>query len=72
MSWQSGLEHCLRPDEPMAEHCWLRLGGPAEFFAEPANEEDLQLLHPSSTPEEAFEYLKSELTQLYLEPAGQD
>lgn len=44
MSWQSGLEHCLRPDEPMAEHCWLRLGGPAEFFAEPANEEDLLLL----------------------------
>ena len=44
MSWQSGLEHCLRPDEPLAQHCWLRLGGPAEFFAEPANEEDLQLL----------------------------
>lgn len=44
MSWQRGLEHCLRSDEPMAQHCWLRLGGPAEYFAEPANEVDLQLL----------------------------
>jgi UDP-N-acetylmuramate dehydrogenase len=42
MSWQSDLEHCLRPDEPLAPHCWLRLGGTAEFFAEPTNEDDLQ------------------------------
>jgi len=33
------------------------------------SEDDLQLLHPSSTPEDAFEFLKSELTRLYLEPA---
>ena len=42
MSWQSDLEHCLRPSEPLAPHCWLRLGGPAEYFAEPTNDEDLQ------------------------------
>lgn len=44
MSWQSGLEHCLRPDESLAQYCWLRLGGHAEFFAEPTNDEDLQLI----------------------------
>ena len=29
--------------------------------------EDLQLIHRASSPDEAFEYLRTELTQLYLE-----
>ncbi len=36
----------LRRDEPMARHTSLRVGGPAEFWVEPANETDLaRLLH---------------------------
>jgi UDP-N-acetylenolpyruvoylglucosamine reductase len=31
----------LRRDEPMARHTTLRVGGPADVFAEPASEEDL-------------------------------
>lgn len=31
------------------------------------SEEDLELIHPASTPEEAFVYLRDELTRLYLD-----
>jgi uncharacterized protein (TIGR00730 family) len=34
------------------------------------DEADLRLLHPTSTPEDAFEFLRTELTRLYLEPAA--
>jgi uncharacterized protein (TIGR00730 family) len=34
--------------------------------------EDLDLFHFSSTPEEAFEYLKAGLNRLYLEPESED
>jgi len=36
----------IRRDEPMARHTSMRVGGPAEFWVEPANERDLaRLLH---------------------------
>lgn len=41
MSWFSGLEHIVRENEPLAPWNWLRLGGAAEFFAEPTSEEEL-------------------------------
>ena len=31
----------IRRDEPMAKHTTLRVGGPADFYVEPANEADL-------------------------------
>jgi len=37
----AGLEHCVRSDEPLAPHTWLKLGGPAEFFAEPTRLDEL-------------------------------
>ena len=37
MSWFSGLEHIVREKEPLASKNWLRIGGEAEFFAEPTN-----------------------------------
>ncbi len=40
----SGFEHCVRENEPLAPHTWLRLGGPAEYFAEPTNVEELAAL----------------------------
>jgi UDP-N-acetylmuramate dehydrogenase len=39
-----GLEHIVRPNEPLAPHTWLRLGGPAQYFAEPTSKDELQEL----------------------------
>ena len=44
MSFISGLEHIVRSDEPLAAHTWFRLGGPAEYFAEPTTVDELQTL----------------------------
>jgi UDP-N-acetylmuramate dehydrogenase len=44
MPFQSGFEHILREREPMAPYTWLRLGGEAEYFAEPTNVDELAQL----------------------------
>lgn len=33
---------CVRSDVPLADRTWFKLGGPAQFFAEPASLEELQ------------------------------
>ena len=47
-------ETLIREDEPLARKTTLRVGGPAEFYAEPASEGDLALLlgvcHDHSVP----------------------
>ena len=40
----SGLEHCVRSNEPLAPHTWFRLGGLAEYFAEPTSVDELSTL----------------------------
>ena len=40
----SGLENIVRQAEPLAPHTWFKLGGPAEYFAEPTTLEELQQL----------------------------
>jgi UDP-N-acetylmuramate dehydrogenase len=40
----SGFEQIVRRDEALAPHTWFGLGGPAEFFAEPRNADELQAL----------------------------
>lgn len=37
----SGLEHVVCENEPLAPYTWFRLGGPAEYFAEPTSVEEL-------------------------------
>ena len=44
MSWFTGLEHVVREQVPLAPWNWLRLGGPAEFFAEPTTVQELSEL----------------------------
>ena len=39
-SW-TGFEKIVRQGEPLAMHTWFQLGGPAEFFAEPENTDQL-------------------------------
>ncbi len=38
MTWPHG---CIRPHEPLANHTSFRIGGPAEWFAEPSTVEEL-------------------------------
>jgi len=44
MSWLAGLEEIVRRDEPLAMHTWFQIGGPAEYFAEPRNPDELLTL----------------------------
>ena len=44
MGLVSGLEHIVRFEEPLSQHTWLRLGGPASYFAEPTTPEELSTL----------------------------
>lgn len=41
MPLQTGLEHIVREDEPLASCTWLRIGGSAQYFAEPTNRDEL-------------------------------
>lgn len=41
MGFAEGLEHIVRESEPLAAYTRLRMGGPAEFFAEPTTKEEL-------------------------------
>ena len=44
MSLLTGFEKIARRDEPLAMHTWFQLGGPAEYFAEPNNVDELLAL----------------------------
>jgi UDP-N-acetylmuramate dehydrogenase len=37
MTLSSGFEHIVRENEPLASYTWFRLGGAAEYFAEPTS-----------------------------------
>ncbi len=41
MSMFAGFEHIVREREPLAPFMWLRLGGHAEYLAEPTNPQEL-------------------------------
>ncbi len=44
MTIVSGFEKIVRKQEPLAERTWLKLGGPAQFFAEPNSVDELAAL----------------------------
>lgn len=44
MGLLSGFENIARQSEPLAMHTWFQLGGPAQYFAEPENVEQLTTL----------------------------
>jgi UDP-N-acetylmuramate dehydrogenase len=41
MNLLAGLDEIVKENEPMAKHTWFKLGGPARYFVEPRNEEEL-------------------------------
>ena len=46
MSLFSGFEHIVCEREPLAPFTWLRLGGAAEYLAEPTAVTELEALAP--------------------------
>ena len=44
MAALNGFEHIVRDNEPLAPFTWFRLGGPAEYFAEPTSVDELAAL----------------------------
>lgn len=44
MALQDDFDGIVRLDEPLASHTWFRLGGPAEYFAEPRSVDELSQL----------------------------
>ena len=44
MSLTSGFEHIVRENEPLAAHTSLKLGGAAQYFAEPTSTDELVAL----------------------------
>jgi len=44
MSWFSGFEKIVRTDVPLREYTWYQLGGPARWFCEPRDEDELATL----------------------------
>lgn len=44
MGLLSGFEHIARDNEPLAPYTWMRLGGAAEYFAEPTSIDELGAL----------------------------
>ncbi len=44
MSFLTGFEKFVRQNEPLAMHTWFQLGGPAEYFAEPRDLDELVAL----------------------------
>lgn len=44
MSWFSGFDKLVQTDVPLREYTWYKLGGPARWFCEPQDEEQLAAL----------------------------
>jgi UDP-N-acetylmuramate dehydrogenase len=44
MSWFNGFESIVRAEVPLRDFTWYRLGGPARWFCEPSDEDDLAAL----------------------------
>jgi UDP-N-acetylmuramate dehydrogenase len=53
MALATGLEKFVKRDEPLAPHTWFKLGGPAEYFAEPTTLDELKELARRCREEDA-------------------
>jgi len=48
MSFPEELDHLVRTDEPLAPLVWLGIGGPARYFAEPVDEQELSKIYKAA------------------------
>ena len=48
MSFPEDLLHLVRSDEPLAPLVWLGIGGPARYFADPVDQEEMCLIQKAA------------------------
>jgi UDP-N-acetylmuramate dehydrogenase len=66
----TGFEKVVRPAEPLAMHTWFQLGGPAEYFAEPENPEQLIALVKRCREEEVPVHLLGRGSNILVRDEG--
>jgi UDP-N-acetylmuramate dehydrogenase len=69
VSW-TGFENIVRQGEPLAMHTWFQLGGPAEYFAEPENPDQLIALLKRSHEEEVEVRVLGQGSNVLVDDAG--
>jgi UDP-N-acetylmuramate dehydrogenase len=72
MSWKQDFAHILRENEPLAPYTWLRVGGPARYFAEPTSVEELSLLLKRSAENNVLVRLLGAGSNLLVNDRGVD
>jgi len=68
----AGFEHIVRENEPLAPYTWLRLGGPATYFAEPTTIDELSALIARCNDEQISVRLLGAGSNLLVPDAGID
>jgi UDP-N-acetylmuramate dehydrogenase len=66
----SGFEHIVREQEPLAPYTWLRVGGPAQYFAEPTSVEELVALVKHCAENEVYVRVLGSGSSLLVREAG--
>ncbi len=70
MTLFSGLEEIVKTDEPLAPHTWLGIGGPAKYFIEPQNIDQLKEAVRRCTENEIPMYVLGGGANLLIDDAG--
>ena len=70
MSWLKGLEKIVRRDEPLAMYTWFQLGGPAEYFTEPEDPDQLIALVKRCAQEDVPVHLLGHGSNLLVRDEG--
>lgn len=70
MTLFAGLEEIVKPDEPLSQHTWMRLGGPAKYFIEPGSVEQLSEVVRRCRDNEVPVYVLGAGANLLVDDAG--
>ncbi|MDY6913829.1 MAG: UDP-N-acetylmuramate dehydrogenase [Planctomycetota bacterium] len=64
------MEEIVKPDEPLSQHTWMRLGGPAKYFIEPGSVEQLSEVVRRCRDNEVPVYVLGAGANLLVDDAG--
>ena len=72
MSFLDEVQHLVRVDEPLAPHTWLGIGGPARYFAEPGDHEELSRIIRAASDSELSTRILGGGSNLLVRESGFD